>query len=49
MYRYLWSIVILCCLAACQSDLDKKISQLQKEVELSNPKFPLTGTPRYPL
>ena len=39
MYRYLWSIVILCCLAACQSDLDKKISQLQ-EVELSNPEIP---------
>ena len=36
MYRYLWFIVILCCLAACQSDLDKKISQLQ-EVELTIP------------
>ena len=39
MYRYLWSIVILCCLAACQSDLDKKISQLQ-EVELIIPENP---------
>ena len=36
MHRYLWFIVILCCLAACQSDLDKKISQLQK-VELTIP------------
>ena len=39
MYRYLWPIVILCCLAACQSDLDKKISQLQ-EVELTIPETP---------
>lgn len=42
MQRYPWLILILCCLAACQSDLDKKISQLD-EVELTNPKIPFNG------
>ena len=41
MHRYPRFIVILCCLAACQSDLDKKISQLQ-EVELSKPDIPFS-------
>ncbi|HAB89069.1 MAG TPA: peptidase [Bacteroidetes bacterium] len=39
MHCYPWFIVIICCLAACQSDLDKKISQLQ-DVELTNPEIP---------
>ena len=42
MHRYPWFIVIICCLAACQSDLDKKISQLQ-EVELTDSDIPFNG------
>ena len=46
MHRFLWLIVILCCIAACKSDLEKKLSQLE-DIPLKDPQVSFSKDSAY--
>lgn len=46
MHRFRWLIVILCCIAACKSDLEKKLSQLE-DIPLKNPQVSFSKDSAY--